>query len=113
MPYINTTTNINITKEQEEIIKSRYAKAVSIIGKSEAYLMLGFNSGVSMYFGGNNYSPLAFVEVKFFGKSTDDKLNALTAEICKIISEELNISPENTYVKYEPVEHWGWNGRNF
>ena len=113
MPYINTTTNINITKEQEQNIKARYAQAVSVIGKSEAYLMLGFNSGTSMYFGGDNSSPLAFVEVKFFGKSTDDKLNTLTAEICKIISEELNISPDKTYVKYEAVENWGWNGRNF
>lgn len=113
MPYINTTTNIKITKEQELSIKSKYAQAVSIIGKSEAYLMLGFNGNCSMYFGGDNQSPLAFVEVKFFGKSTDDKLNALTAEICKIISEELNISPDKTYVKYEPVENWGWNGRNF
>ncbi len=113
MPYINTTTNINITKEQEEIIKSRYAKAISVIGKSEAYLMLGFNSGVSMYFSGNNDSPLAFVEVKFLGSSTADKLNALTGEICKIISEELNISPDKIYVKYEPTQHWGWNGANF
>ena len=113
MPFINTTTNINITKQQEEIIKSRYAQAVSIIGKGEAYLMLGFNSGVSMYFGGKSDSPLAFVEVKFLGSSTSDKLNALTSEICKILSEELNISPDKTYVKYEPVEHWGWNGRNF
>ena len=113
MPYINTTTNINITKEQEKNIKARYAQAVSVIGKSEAYLMLGFNSGTSMYFGGGNSSPLAFVEVKFFGKSTDDKLNALTAEICKIISEELDIAPDKTYVKYEAVENWGWNGRNF
>ena len=88
--HINTTTNINITKEQEEIIKSRYAKAVSVIGKSEAYLMLGFNSDVSMYFAGNNDSPLAFVEVKFLGNASSDKLNALTGEICKIISEELN-----------------------
>ena len=113
MPYINTTTNINITKEQEEIIKSRYAKAISVIGKSESYLMLGFNSDVSMYFAGNNDSPIAFVEVKFLGSSTADKLSALTGEICKILLEELNIAPDKTYVKYEPVEHWGWNGRNF
>ncbi len=113
MPYINTTTNIDITKEQEEIIKARYAKAVSIIGKSEAYLMLGFNSEVSMYFAGKSNSPLAFVEVKFLGSSTSDKLSALTGEICKILSEELNIAPDKIYVKYEPVEHWGWNGANF
>lgn len=113
MPYINTTTNINITAEQEQVIKTRYARAVSIIGKSEAYLMLCFSSNCSMYFGGDNSKPVAFVEVKFFGTSTADKLNALTAEICRIISEELNISSDKIYVKYETVENWGWNSRNF
>ena len=113
MPYINTTTSINITSEQEQIIKARYAEALSIIGKSEAYLMLGFNSGTSMYFAGKNDSPLAFVEVKFLGNATADKLSALTGEICKILDEELYISPSKIYVKYEPTQHWGWNGSNF
>ena len=70
MPYINTTTNISISKEQELKIKSRYSEAVSLIGKSEAYLMLGFNPNIG-------------------------------------------ISPSQIYVKYEPTEYWGWNGRNF
>ncbi|MEE0859797.1 MAG: phenylpyruvate tautomerase MIF-related protein [Acutalibacteraceae bacterium] len=113
MPYINTTTNIKITKEKELSIKAKYAQAVSIIGKSETYLMLGFNDECSMYFAGNGDEPIAFVEVKFFGKSTSDKLDKLTGEICNIVSEELNISPSKIYVKYEEVQHWGWNGHNF
>ncbi|MEE1055646.1 MAG: phenylpyruvate tautomerase MIF-related protein [Acutalibacteraceae bacterium] len=113
MPYINTTTNIKITKEQELNIKSRYAKAVSIIGKSERYLMLGFNQDCSMYFSGKGDEPIAFVEVKFFGTSTAEKLNSLTAEICQIISDELNIDQSKIYVKYEETRYWGWNGSNF
>lgn len=113
MPYIQTTTNISITKSQELSLKEKYAQAVSIIGKSEAYLMLGFNPNCSMYFGGDGNNPIAFVEVKFFGKSTADKLDRLTAEICKAVSSELGISPDKIYVKYEEVENWGWNGMNF
>lgn len=113
MPYIHTTTNISISKEQELKIKSEYAKAVSVIGKSEAYLMLGFNPNTSMYFAGKSDKPTAFVEVKFFGTASEKKLDMLTQAICEIISSELGISPSQIYVKYEPTEYWGWNGRNF
>ncbi len=113
MPFINTMTNVKISKEQEKKIKTRYAQAVSVIGKSEAFLMLGFNGEASMYFAGSCSSPMAFVEVKFFGTSTEDKLNELTAQICTILLEELNVPASKIYVRYEPTEHWGWNGANF
>lgn len=113
MPYINTTTNVKIRKEQELNLKSKYARAISIIGKSETYLMLGFNPECSMYFAGDSNKPIAFVEVKFLGTSTHEKLNNLTAELCKIISEELDIPQSKIYIKYEEVKYWGWNGSNF
>ena len=39
--------------------------------------------------------------------------DALTGSICKIINEELDVPYDKIYVKYEEVEYWGWNGRNF
>ncbi len=113
MPYINTTTNISISKEQELKIKSCYSEAVSLIGKSEAYLMLGFNPNTSMYFAGKSDLPTAFIEVKFFGTASEKRLDMLTQAICEIINSELDISPSQIYVRYEPTEYWGWNGRNF
>lgn len=64
-------------------------------------------------FAGNGDKPTAFVEVKFFGTASGGKLNMLTKAICEIINSELGISPSQIYVKYEPTEYWGWNGRNF
>ena len=113
MPFINTITNTKISKEQELKIKTRYAQALSIIDKCEAFLMLGFNGETSMYFAGNNSSSMAFVEVKFLGTSTEDTLDKLTGAICQILTEELNIPASKIYVKYEPTQHWGWNGANF
>ena len=37
----------------------------------------------------------------------------MTTEVCKISEEELGIPQNKIYVKYEEVENWGWNGRNF
>jgi phenylpyruvate tautomerase PptA (4-oxalocrotonate tautomerase family) len=53
------------------------------------------------------------VEVKVFGKENPSAFEALTAEICKIFGEVLNIAPDHIYVKYEAVSNWGWNGGNF
>ena len=92
MPFISTTTNTEITKDNELALKSRYAKALSLIGKSESYIMLDFVPNHSMYFGGKSDSPIAFVEVKYFGKAGSGSLNSLTAEICSAVSQELGIA---------------------
>lgn len=114
MPYISTKTNITIPKEKELIIKERLGKAIAILpGKSESWLMLSFEGDVSLYFQGKSDNPIAFVEVKLFGKSGNEAYNKLTSEISNILKEELSIDPGQIYVKYEEVSHWGYNGSNF
>ena len=113
MPYISTTTNSSITKEQELLLKNGYAKAVTLIGKSENYLMLSFQPDTSMYFAGKSDEPIAFIEVKFFGTSSSERLSRLTAELCKLVANVLSVSPTKIYVKYEEVQNWGWSGYNF
>lgn len=114
MPFINSKISIKITKTQEETIKSKLGEAISSIpGKSEAWLMVGFEDDYSLYFQGQAYEALAFVEVKLFGKASDDAYQKLTSTICNIYEEVLNIPQDKIYVKYEEASHWGWNGNNF
>ena len=114
MPYISTKTNVSISKEKEVKIKSALGKAINILpGKSENWLMLSFEEECSMYFKGESDKNIAFVEVKLFGKSSSDAYDKLTLEITGILNRELQIAPENIYVKYEEVSHWGYNGHNF
>ena len=42
MPFINTKYSQDITPEQEEQIKSALGQAVTLIGKTESWLMVGF-----------------------------------------------------------------------
>lgn len=72
MPYINTSTNIKITDEKREKLKVRLGRAIENLGKSESWLMLGFDDEKPMYFKGDSSSPMAFVDISVFGKSTDD-----------------------------------------
>lgn len=114
MPYIHTKTNIEITKEQEEKLKKELGRAIELIpGKTENWLMLCFEGQCSMYFNGSKEFPMAFVEVKIFGKASSENYKALTAEITRILKAELGISGEHIYIKYEEVKEWGFNGSNF
>jgi phenylpyruvate tautomerase PptA (4-oxalocrotonate tautomerase family) len=114
MPYINTQTNVNITKGKEIEIKKKLGKAIELIpGKSENWLMVSFEEQCSMYFKGESDFGIAFVEVKLFGSADAGAYHKLTAAITKILEEELEITPDHVYVKYEEVSNWGWNGSNF
>ena len=113
MPFINTRTSCEITKEKELAIKAELGEAIKLIGKSESWLMLNFEDNCRLYFKGDNTQEMAIVEVALFGKATDSQYDALTAKITEIISDSLSISPSCIYVKYEEVDHWGYSGFNF
>lgn len=114
MPFINSKISIKITKEQEAVIKNRLGRAIALIpGKSESWLMVGFEDGYRLYFKGQEYEKLVFVEVQIFGDASKTALNSLTAELCNIYNEELGIEKDKIYIKYSLVDNWGWNGSNF
>lgn len=114
MPFINSRVSVTMTKAQEESLKDKLGKAISIIpGKSEKWLMIEFADGCNLYFQGDNSEPAAFVEVKVFGSIPDSCLDELTGTICDIYESELQVKKERVYVKYEEVGKWGWNGSNF
>lgn len=114
MPFIGSKVSIKITKEKEEVIKKRLGEAIELIpGKSETFLMLGFEDEYSLYFSGEKLEKGAFIEVKIFGEASKDSYAKLTTAICNIFEEELEIPQNKIYVKYEEVKDWGWNGRNF
>lgn len=114
MPFIDTKLNIRLSKEKEQILKAKLGEAISTFpGKSEYWLMLNFTDNCRMWFRGYDRFPVAMVEVKLFGTADDAVCEQMTKIICKLFREELDISPDHVYVKYEFVDHWGWNGENF
>ena len=113
MPFINTKTNTVISQTKEVAIKEKLGRAITALGKSEGWLMLNFEDECRMWFKGNNDTNMAIIEVSLYGTATDAGYDKMTAEITEIISKELDIAPSNIYVKYQEIEHWGWNGSNF
>lgn len=114
MPFINSKITLKVEKEIQDVIKERLGKAIELIpGKSESWLMVGFEDEYSLYFKGQDCEKAAFVEVKVLGTVTKESYDQLTAEICKIYKEVLDIPGDQIYIKYEEVSHWGYNGFNF
>ncbi len=114
MPFINTKVSVKISEEQEKELKARLGQAISIIpGKSESWLMTGFEDEYHLYFRSDNTEPMAFIDVMIFGSPDKTAFGKMTEELTTIFGDVLGIAPDHMYIKYDASTEWGWNGRNF
>lgn len=114
MPFIDSKISFKLTKDKKESIKKELGKIIEIIpGKSEDYLMVGFNDDYSLYFGGNKLDKGAFIEVKIFGSCEREHKDKFTAAICKLYEKELGIPGSSIYITIEEVKSWGYDGSLF
>ena len=113
MPYISVKTPFRAEKQTAEKMKAEFGKAIEILpGKTERWLMVSFDSQDEMFCAGSS-SPSAIAEISIFGKARPEYYEKLTAEVCRIISENTKIPSDRIYVKYSEIDNWGFNGTNF
>lgn len=114
MPFIISRTNTSITREQELKLKSRLGKAISLVpGKSEQYLLLGFEPNSHLYLRGDDSEPIAYIEAAIWGNEAHLGYDQFTAEVTCIFHEVMGIAPENIYIRYSDIPDWGVAGMNF
>ena len=113
MPFINSKVTVPVSEEQKEKIKSEFGKAASIIGKPEAYVMIGFEENCSLYFAGEKLDKGAYVSVDILGSGNSAAFDKMTGKICEVLKAELDIPSNHVYVEYRTTPDWGYNGRNF
>ena len=113
MPFINSKISVKMTEDQKDKIKTRLGEAITILGKSESWLMVGFEDNYCLYFKGQKSPKIAYVEVALYGRAPSSAYEKFTSEVCSILGEVLQIPADKVYVKYEEVSNWGWNGTNF
>lgn len=114
MPYIDLKTNVTVTKESEEALKTSFGKIISTLpGKSEAWLMVNICDKSNLYFQGKK-DPACIIEVKVYGtNSNETSLNKLTNLLTQEVVRNLNIDSSRIYVNYFFTPYWGFNGSNF
>ena len=111
MPFIFSKVNIPIEKEQELQLKSMMGEAIALVpGKSEEYLLAGFEGNCSMYLRGKDDEAIAYVEVDIFGNEEYLGYDRLTAAITKMFGDVLNILPDHVYVNFRDIPGWGVAG---
>ena len=114
MPYINVRTTASASAEKCEFIKAALGEAISVIpGKSEGWLMVEIEPERKIWFRGDNSDDSAMVTVAVYGALSDRDASRMTAEVTKILSKHLGLSPDRIYVSYSEHDKWGWNGSNF
>ena len=113
MPMIDSKITVPVPEEKKDILKAEFGKAISVLGKSESYLMLGFEDNYSLYFGGKKLEKGAFVSVQLLGEVNPKDSEKMTAKICGILEKELGIPGDKVYITYSGFKNWGWNCGNF
>ena len=113
MPFIDSKITGSVTQEKREAVKSELGKAISILNKSEKFLMIGMEDHYDLYMAGEKMEKGAYVSVSLFGNASSEAYNKMTAAICEIYERELEIPGDCVYVTYHSVNDWGWNGKNF
>lgn len=113
MPMIDSKITVCVPQEKRDILKAEFGKAISVLGKSEAYLMLGFEDNYDLYLAGKKIEKGAFVSVQLLGEENPSACNEMTGKICEILKNQLDIPSDKVYITYSGFKNWGWNGSNF
>ena len=106
MPFIDIKTNINISKDDEVAIKKELGNLVSLINKSEQWLMISFIDN-------HKGSPCLIAEVKLYGEVNPSDLERFTNQVTTFLASKLSIEPTRIYIAYFNTMNWGYNGYNF
>lgn len=110
MPFIISKVNKSISKKQELEIKESLGKAIEYVpGKSEEYLLVGFEDNYRFYLRGKDI-PAAYIEASIFDSVEHIGYDELSKSITDIFHKVLDIPKENIYIKYSDITSWSVNG---
>lgn len=111
MPYVGVHTSKQLTGSDKERIKAELGTVISLIpNKREELLLLEFLDGNTMYMGGKQELPAAYVDVRCYKSAPYEDNKAFTEQVYRILGEVLGLEPGQVYVTMTEYEHWGSKG---
>ena len=114
MPYIEAKLSIKLDENQKNDLQVKLTNAVSAaLSKPKAYIMACVEDEKALYMAEKKLDKGAYISVKMLGSTTKPACQALTQNICDILSKDYGIDGSGVYVSYHPVDLWGWNGGMF
>ena len=110
MPFINSKITFPVDDAKKEVIQSKLTDFVTdSLTKPKNFVMVNIEDNQQIWFAGKKLQNGVFVSVRLMGNASKAAYSNLTKKICDFFESELNISSENIYVTFHPVEFWGWN----
>ena len=113
MPFIDAKITLSLTDAEKETLKTELGKTMSLLGKSETYLMVGIEDNYTLFMGGKRLEKGAYVEFSLLGDSTSENYKKVTKAICDMFEDVLSIPKDCVYITYHPIKDWGWKVTNF
>ncbi len=112
MPYLHVRTN-SIVHDHVHFLSLCSTTVAQVLGKPEDYVMVEVSDNRSMIFAGTE-APLAFLELKSLGLTTD-RTAEISATLCALIQQELAINADRIYIEFAAPERamFGWNKGTF
>lgn len=114
MPYLKVQTNLPLDEAAAKSFVAQASRTVAeALGKSERYVMVALQPGVTMLFAGID-APLAYLELKSIGLP-QARTAALSEALCILITKVLGIPGDRIYIEFAEAspKMWGWNGGTF
>lgn len=108
MPFIRTTTNVELNSEKEKKLREGTAQLVKeILGKDPVRMMTAYEGGIHLSRGlSGEKQPTAFVECKFFGGGPYEIFEEFDQKMHALYQEVLLVEPQDLYIKYEVINGW-------
>ncbi|WP_167366610.1 hypothetical protein [Rodentibacter genomosp. 1] len=103
MAFISVKTTALMTAESETALKKQIGQAMSLIGQSEAYLMLILEGNQSLYLRGEK-KPAALINANIFGNPQHFGYTDFAQRLTQIMNDILNIPPQNSYIQFNNIK---------
>ncbi len=111
MPYINIKTNVKVSKEMCDEIKSYIGENIGLIsGKTEARLMICIEGENTMYFAGDDNVNIAFTNVVLYKTASLEDKSKLTDFLFNLLKNKLNVENSNAFIAFDEYDIFGSNG---
>ncbi|MFQ5518385.1 MAG: phenylpyruvate tautomerase MIF-related protein [Mariprofundus sp.] len=112
MPCLFVHTNIEVA-DKADFLAHCSAVTGAALGKPESYVMVELSDNRPMLFAGSD-APLAFLELKSLGLSTDQTAG-ISEKLCALMQQQLGIDPARVYIEFAAPERamFGWKGGTF
>ena len=113
MPYISVNLAQTLNDEQKADLARAISQAVTVFsGKPRPEVsMVDIEDGKMMFFGDQPLEHAAYVEIGVHGHYAYDEKDAYTAQVTKVLEEQLAIPSNAVYLTVSEYDIWGVRGK--